>query len=119
MTTQRISFVKSKAQQALDDLERLKSNLSEISDQRASLAIKSDIETAMASLYENQASQQAIFDAIKSEINNIESNIKPMLEQYDAQNTKLFALEKEKRHCASSINRNASDIGRFKIKHQP
>jgi chromosome segregation protein len=51
MTTQRISFVKSKAQQALDDLERLKSNLSEISDQRASLAIKSLISKLQWHLY--------------------------------------------------------------------
>jgi chromosome segregation protein len=115
MTTQRISFVKSKAQQALDDLERLKSNLSEISDQRASLSSKiPDIETAMASLYENQASQQAIFDAIKSEINNIESNIKPMLEQYDAQNTKLFTLEKENAIAQAQLTAMQGDIGRFK-----
>ncbi|MCO6460108.1 MAG: chromosome segregation protein SMC [Saprospiraceae bacterium] len=115
MTIQRISFVKSKAQQALNDFERAKNKMDELSIQRDTLQSKlPDIEAELSDLNENLSNQQATYETIKQEIRSLESDTEPIIARLESDNSRLFNLEKETAIARAQLTSLQSDAGKFK-----
>lgn len=119
LTFQRISFVKSKAEQAIIDLKQVNINLADVTQQQQALTGKlPQIDKEIAELNEELRKHELHYNQLKEEINQIESGTEPIIARFEANNVRLFALEKENAVAQAQLTSLQSDAGKHKIQEK-
>jgi len=113
---QRISFVKSKAEQAITDLKQVSANLAAITQQQQSLTSRlPQVDEEIAGLNEELSKHEIHYNQLKEEISGLESSTEPIIAKFEANNVRLFALEKENAIAQAQLTSLQSDAGKHKI----
>ena len=115
LAVQRFAFVKSKVEQANNDSEGIKLKLSELNIKTDSLKMKiPDLDSQIAVMNQELDLLQAKNEKVKGELALLESGLEPITRQFEQNNDKLFALEKENAVAQAQLTALQSDEGKFK-----
>lgn len=115
LAIQRISFVRSKAEQANKDSENIKVKLAELKSKTDSLNGKiPELDTQITGMNHELGVLQEQYEKVKAELVHLESGLEPITRQFEQNNNRLFALEKENAVAQAQLTTLQSDEGRFK-----
>ena len=115
MNIQRIAFIKSRADQSISDLGKLKMQLQELNMQKSALITQlPDTETEIISLKSDLETKEAQLKEIKLQLGSIESGLAPVLAAYDAANNRQYEIEKQNAIANAQLLSIQSDTGKNK-----
>lgn len=112
---QRISFIKSKSEHALREIEQIKANIDDLDARKTGLVqLLPQYETETVSLREEIEAHRSHLDKLQASIQLLESNLAPVISDYNNRNTELIRLEREMAIAHSQLLNLQTDFGKNK-----